>query len=94
MPDFVRVRAENGAEIGIADVCGNGAVLAHRTIVMLTLEHDAGTGFRRLEGDADLSTGMNPDPSQRERRCDRGLKSEQSNCHSDSLKDEATRRWI
>mgnify|MGYP000084126413 CR=1 FL=1 len=54
-------------------------------VVMLTQEHHASPGFSRLESDGDFTPGMNPDPCQRERRCDRGLKSEQSDCHSDSL---------
>ncbi|MCY1233760.1 hypothetical protein D9M72_463150 [compost metagenome] len=77
-----RRHAENGAEIGVADLRGNRLVFADPAIGENALEHDARIGFRRMEGDRHFCTRVNAISLQRYRACNRRLKPEQFDSHS------------
>jgi hypothetical protein len=62
-----RGKAEDGAEIGVADLRGNRAKFGDFAILVHAIEYDAGVGFSWVEGDRNVGTRMNADSRKRNR---------------------------
>ena len=74
-------KAEDGAEVGIADLRGDRAVFADRAVVVQALEDDAAVGLGRIEGDRYGRAGMDARPGNRHRAGNRRLETEHTDRH-------------